>query len=517
MGRIHSRIHGNTATNKTRWTGCLHSDFFMNSGLKVYLAIHIEAEGGAVVAGLWDGATLRTEKIHEFPNTPVAIADTLRWDVLRLWHEIKIGLTLAGRKYGKQVVSIGVDTWGVDFVLLNGAEEILGMPYHYRDARTAGALERAFSRVSRAEIYMQTGIQFMELNSVYQLQSWQKSAPDILDAARTLLFMPDFLHWCLCGSRTTEFTIATTSQCLKSGTHQWALGMLEKLGLPTHFFPEVVAAGTSLGTLRKSVAELTGLTGVKVVTPAAHDTASAVVGVPTIHTGKPDWAYIYSCAWSIMGVEVEKPVLSLKSFSSNFTNEGGVDGTCRLLKNINGMWLVQQCQQSFAAAGREYDLPQLDALAREVQLQESVVDLDDPRFFNPPDVPKAIQDYCQETLQTVPLTDAEVVCCAYKSVAEKYSKNLADLEELTGESIKVIHVVGSGAQSATLNQFTADACQRPVVAGPVEVSVLGNLLIQARADNQFHSLAEMRESIHRISQLHHYDCYGGFETTQFTR
>ena len=489
----------------------------MKSSLKVYLAIHIEAEVGGVVAGIWDGATLRTETLHEFSNTPVAIADTLRWDVLRLWHEILTGLTLAGKKYGSQVVSIGVDTWGVDFVLLNGAEEMLGMPYHYRDARMAGALERAFSHVSRAEIFMQTGIQFMELNTLYQLQAWQKSAPDLLGAAQTLLFMPDFVHWCLCGAKTTEFTIASTSQCLKSGTHQWALGLLEKLGLPTHFFPEVVASGTPLGTLRKSVAERTGLTGVTVVTPAAHDTASAVVGMPTIHTGKPDWAYIYSCAWSIMGVEVEKPVLSLKSFSANFTNEGGVDGTCRLLKNINGMWLVQQCRESFAAAGRVYDLPQLDALAREVQLQESVVDLDDPRFFNPADVPKAIQDYCRETGQAVPQTDGEVVCCAYKSVAEKYSKTLSDLEELTGDPIKVIHVAGSGSRSTTLNQFTADACQRPVVAGPVEVSVLGNLLIQARADRQFQSLSEMREVVRQISRLHHYDCYGGFETTQFTR
>jgi len=472
---------------------------------KVYLAVDLGAESGRVMAGVWNGKTLRLEEINRFSNGPVALGETIRWDVLRLWAEIQNGLTLAGKKFGRKIVSVGADTWGVDFVLLNKQEEILGQPYHYRDARTRGGLERAFKRVPREEIFAQSGLQFMELNSLYQLLGWQKQSPAILDAADALLFMPDFLHWAMCGVKRAEFTIASTSQFVHPLKRGWSLPLLKKFGLPTHFLPKIVPPGTTLGAFRKSLAERTGLDGVKVVAPPSHDTASAVAGVPTANTGKTNWAYLSSGTWSLMGVEVKEPVLSARALELNMTNEGGVDGTYRLLKNIMGLWLVQQCKRSFDAAGKKYDYAQLAALAGKAKPLRSIVNLNDPRFLNPPDMPTAIQDYCRETKQPVPKTPGELVRCAYESLALKYREVLGSLEELTGNSIEAIHIVGGGSQSQLLNQFTADACQRPVVAGPVEATAMGNLLTQIRADGELASLADMRAVVRASSPVERYE------------
>lgn len=472
---------------------------------KVYLAVDVGAESGRVMAGLWNGKRLRLQEIHRFPNGPVALGDSIRWDVLRLWGEIQNGLTLAGKKFGRKVVSVGADTWGVDFVLLNQQDEILGQPYHYRDARTNGMMARAFKKVPRAEIFAQSGLQFMQLNSLYQLLAWQAHSPAILASAKTLLFMPDFLHWALCGAKQVEFTNASTSQFLHPLRRDWSLPLLRKLGLPTHFLPQIIPPGTPLGPLRKSVAERTGLTGVRVVAPPTHDTASAVAGVPTKHTGKTSWAYISSGTWSLMGVEVRQAALSPRAMELNMTNEGGLDGTYRLLKNIMGLWLVQQCKRAFDAAGKQYDYARLATLAAKARPLRSIVNLNDPRFLNPPDMPKAIQAFCRETKQPVPKTEGELVRCAYESLALKYREVLGALEELTGEPIEVIHIVGGGSQSRILNQFAADACQRPVITGPVEATAMGNLLTQVRASGELSSLAEMREVVRASSEVQNYE------------
>ena len=472
---------------------------------KVYLAIDLGAESGRVMAGIWNGKILRLEEVHRFPNGPVALGETIRWDVLRLWAEIQSGLTLAGKKFGKRVISIGADTWGVDFVLLNKQDEILGLPYHYRDVRTRGALERAFQKVPRAEIFAQSGLQFMELNSLYQLLAWQAHSPAILDAADTLLFMPDFLHWALCGSKQAEFTTASTSQFLHPTRRDWSLPLLKKMGLPTHFLPQIVMPGTTLGTIRKSLALRTGLAGVKVITPPTHDTASAVAGVPIRGTGKTNWAYISSGTWSLMGVEVKQANLSPRAQALNLTNEGGIDDTYRLLKNIMGLWLVQQCKRSFAAAGRNHDYPQLTQKAARARRLRSLVNLGNPRFINPPDMPSAIQEFCRDTMQQVPKTDGELVRCCYESLALQYREVLGSLEELTGNRIEVIHIVGGGSQNNILSQFAADACERPVVAGPVEATAFGNLLTQIRADGELGALAEMREVVRVSSEVQHYE------------
>jgi rhamnulokinase len=460
---------------------------------RVYLAVDLGAESGRVIAGLWNGKTIRLEEIHRFPNGPVMLAETMRWDVLRLWVEIQNGLALAGKKYGRSVVSVGADTWGVDFVLLNPKNEILGQPYHYRDARTRGMLAKAFRRVPRSEIFAETGLQFMELNSLYQLLALKAATPDLLEAADTLLMMPDFLHFCLCGSRVVEFTNGTTTQCMNPTTRSWASGLLKRFGLPTRIFPKIVSPGTRLGKLRKSVAEATGLPGINVIAPPTHDTASAVAAVPTANTGRANWAYVSSGTWSLAGAEVRKPALSPRTLELNMTNEGGLDGTCRLLKNIMGLWLIQQCKRSFDAKGASWDYSELSAMAAQAPPLRSLIDPDDSRFLNPPDMPKAIQDFCRETRQPVPQTEGELVRCASESLALKYGVVLGWLHELTGELPEVIHIVGGGSRNQLLNQMAADACQRPVVTGPVEATAMGNLLVQVRASGELRTLSEMRE------------------------
>ncbi|HZR20596.1 MAG TPA: rhamnulokinase family protein [Verrucomicrobiae bacterium] len=472
---------------------------------KVYLAIDLGAESGRVMAGLWNGRKLRLEQVHRFPNGPIEIADSLRWDVLRIWSEIQDGLGLARKRFGASIISVGADTWGVDYVLLDRRGELLGQPFHYRDRRTNGVMERAFRKVPRGEIFAQTGLQFMQLNTLFQLLATKATNPELLERADCLLFMPDFVHWALCGSRAAEFTIASTSQCLNPVTRKWSKNLLKNVGLPLGIFPEVISPGSLLGKLRPGVAERTGLAGLKVIAPPAHDTASAVAGVPTRNTGRPNWAYLSSGTWSLMGVEVEKASLTARTQELNLTNEGGLDGTYRLLKNIMGLWLVQQCKRAFDHRGLGYDYAQLARLAADAAALRSLVNPDDPRFLNPPDMPKAIQDFCRETHQPIPKTPAQLVRCAYESLALKYRQVLGWLEELTNNRIEVIHIVGGGSQNQILNQFTADACQRPVLAGPVEATAMGNLLVQVRASGELASLQEMREAVQRSSRVSVYE------------
>jgi rhamnulokinase len=333
----------------------------------------------------------------------------------------------------------------------------------------------------------------------------KQNTPELLEQTGTLLFMPDFIHWALCGSNVAEFTIASTSQCLNPVNRTWASGLLKKFGLPTRIFPKLVAPGAKLGRLRKGVAERSGLAGVNVVAPPAHDTASAVAGVPTANSGKANWAYLSSGTWSLMGVELDKASLSPRTLELNLTNEGGLDGTYRLLKNIMGLWLVQQCKRSFDSRGKALDYAQLARLAAKAPPLRSLVNVDDSRFLNPPDMPKAIQDFCRKTGQPIPRTEGELVRCAYESLALKYRQVLGSLEELSGNRLEVIHIVGGGSQSDILNQFTAHACQRPVVAGPVEAAAMGNLLVQARSSGELKSLAEIRAVVRSSSGVKRYE------------
>jgi rhamnulokinase len=469
---------------------------------RVFLAVDLGAESGRVIAGVLRDGRVELDELHRFPNGPVSVAGTRRWDVLRLWSDIQDGLALAARKYGRAIVSVGVDTWGVDYVLLSKKGEILGAPYNYRDARTHGVMEQAFTRVPRRDIFAQSGLQFMEINTLYQVIAMQLQDPELLAMADRFLMIPDFFHWLLCGSRVVEFTNATTTQFFHPTNRGWATELLRKFDIPVRMFPEVVPPGTKLGRLREDVSARTGLERIEVIAPATHDTGAAVAAVPTANTGRANWAYISSGTWSLIGVEVQQAVLTDAALALNVTNEGGVDGTYRLLKNVMGLWLVQQSRAAFEKAGRTYDYSRLAQIAAEAEPFRSLVDPNDGTFLNPDDMANAIREYCRRTQQPIPETDGQVVRCALESLALKYRQVLEGIESLTGEKIEVIHVVGGGSRNELLNEFTASACHRPVIAGPTEATALGNVLLQARALGDVSTLAGIRDIVRRSSEMH---------------
>ena len=484
-----------------------------------YLAVDLGAESGRVVAGLFDGRQVRLEELHRFPNGPVQVADSLRWDVLRLWTEIQQGLAKAAQSYGAGAVSVGVDTWGVDYVLLGKRGEMLGHPFHYRDPRTRGIQDAALTRVPRHEIFARTGLQFMPINTLFQLIAMQQQQPELLSQAERFLMMPDLFHWLLCGSQVVEFTNGTTSQCMNATTCNWAVDLLRRFELPTAMFPDVVFPGTRLGKLRGTLAEQCRLPRLEVVAPATHDTASAVAAVPTERSGTAEWAYISSGTWSLMGLELSQPVLSPRALELNLTNEGGLDGTWRLLKNIMGLWLVQECRRAFLRQGRDVSYSELSQLAAGAPPFRSVVDPDSPQFLSPQEMPVEMRQWCESRGEPAPGTDGELIRCALESLALKYRQVLGWLEELSGTRVEVLHIVGGGSQNELLNQFAANACGRPVVAGPVEATALGNVLVQARSAGALTTLADMRSIVRHSSVLKTYqpqdqgawsDAYGRF-------
>jgi rhamnulokinase len=459
---------------------------------KCFLGIDLGAESGRVMAGLWDGQRLRLEEVRRFPNGGVSVGETLRWDIVRIVGEIERGLTAAAQKFGDSIVSMGADTWGVDFALLSKSGEMLGLPRHYRDARNPAAMERLLAALPRAEIFAASGVQFIPINTLCQLLALRDENPEILETAEMFLMIPDFLHWHLCGSRAGEFTNATTTQFFHPREKCWSTALLEKLGLPTKILPEVVTPGTELGAVRDSVLQRTGLGRVKVVAPATHDTGSAVAAVPTAGTGRGNWAYISSGTWSLLGVELAAPNLSPQAAAMNLTNEGGVDGSYRLLKNIMGLWILQCCRRAFEKRGGVADYAELVHLAQMAPPFRSLIDPDDLEFLNPPDMPNAIATFCRETNQPAPRDEGEFARCVLESLALKYATVVEALEDITGQWMEAIHIVGGGSRNALLNQFTADACARKVVAGPVEATVLGNVLVQARAAGELRSLDDIR-------------------------
>lgn len=472
---------------------------------RCYLGVDLGAESGRVVAGLFDGHSLELKELNRFSNGPVNIGGSLRWDVLKLWTGIQEGLVKAHNEFGGDIASVGVDTWGVDYVLLSKTGEILGQPYNYRDVRTRGLMQAAFQKIPRQQIFAATGLQFMEINTLYQLIAMQRTNPELMRLASRFLMMPDFFHWCLAGSQVVEFTNATTSQCFDASQRNWAFDLLRTLEVPTEMFGEVVSPGTKLGRLRAEIAERTGLPRIDVIAPATHDTAAAVVAVPTENTGAANWAYLSSGTWSLLGVETPQAILTPRALELNVTNEGGVDGTYRLLKNIMGLWLVQEIRSSLERAGRTIDYAQLAQRATVAEPFRSLIDPDDPSFLSPPDMPSAIRDSCAAHGQPAPETEGQLVRCALESLALKYRVVLRQLEELTGTPVEVVHIVGGGSKNELLNQFTANACGKPVVTGPVEGTVMGNVLVQARAMGEIGTLAEIREVVRNSTPIKRYE------------
>jgi rhamnulokinase len=464
---------------------------------KNLLAYDLGAESGRGILGLFDGSRLRLEVVHRFPNGPVRTLDALHWDVLRLWGEMLAALRKAVADFGR-IDALGVDTWGVDFALLGRGGTLLGNPRHYRDPHTEGYPEAAFAAVPRREIYRQTGLQFMRFNSLYQLLALRRDRSPLLDVAESLLMVPDLLHYFFTGTRVNEFTDVSTSQMYDPTAKGWAFGMMEKLGLPTGILGTIAQPGTVLGPLRLSVAAEAGAPAVPVVLPGSHDTASAVAAVPA--RGE-SWCYISSGTWSLMGAEIPAPLISDQTLGYNFTNEGGVGGTIRFLKNIMGLWLVQECRRCWERAGRSHTYDELTRLAEAAPPFASLVDPDHSSFWLPPDMPAALGDFCERSGQAVPNEPGAVVRCALESLALRYRWVLERLEELLGRRIDVIHIVGGGGQNRLLNQLTADACGRTVLAGPVEATAIGNVLVQMIGLGAIGSLAEGREVVRRSFEV----------------
>ena len=459
----------------------------MSSGY-TYLAIDLGAESGRAISATLQDGKLSLHEAHRFANRPVRLPDGLHWDVLRLWSEIQTGLA-AAVKDGQKLAGIGLDTWGLDFALLDREGALLATPFHYRDLRTDGMLDEAFQRISRQDIFANTGIQFMQINSLYQLLAMVLHVSPLLDVAQTFLTIPDLFNYWLSGQITCEFTNATTTQCYDPLKRDWAWPVLDALGIPRYLFQPVTQPGSLLGPLLPAVAEETGAGDILVIAPACHDTGSAVVAVPAENK---DFAWISSGTWSILGVEVTQPGLSQQALKYNLTNEGGVFGTWRLSKNVTGLWLVQECRRNWARQGEALSYDELTRLAAEARPFLAVIDPDEDAFLHPGDLPARLQDYCRQTSQPVPQTKGEIVRVALESIALKYRWVLERLEELLGRHLEPVHIIGGGTRNRLLNQFTADATGRTVVTGPVEATAVGNVLMQAIALGHLTSLEEGR-------------------------
>lgn len=456
-----------------------------------HLALDLGAESGrAVVGSLADGRLVLAET-HRFPNQPVNKPNGLYWDISNLWDEIKTSLSISAGKF--HLASLGVDTWGVDFGLLDRDGNLLDQPRHYRDTRTDGMLEEAFRRVSREQIFAQTGIQFMQINTLYQLLAMAIADDPRLRTAKTFLTMPDLFNYWMSGVATCEFTIATTTQCFDPVLRTWAVPLLDALGIPADIFPAVCHPGTQLGTLLPAVAAETGAGPIPVIAPACHDTASAVAAVPAEEN---NFAWLSSGTWSILGAEVRHPVLSPKALEYNFTNEGGVFGSWRLSKNIMGLWIVQECRREWNLG---YD--ELTSLAAQAKPFLAVINPDDSVFLHPGDMPGKIRQVCSKSGQAVPQTQGEIIRVALESLALKYRLVLERLEELVGRRLEPLHIIGGGTKNRLLNQFSADATGRMVTAGPVEATASGNILIQAITLGEIDSLEKARGVVRRSFEI----------------
>jgi rhamnulokinase len=456
--------------------------------LTTLAAVDLGAQSGRVAVGRLVGDELAVEEVHRFANEPVRAGGTLQWDVLRLYGDVLDGLRAAARS--GQLDSVAVDSWGVDFGLVDDRGNLLRNPVHYRNARRAAEFEAVLERVPARELYDRTGIQLMPINTIFELAAMAADGDPALDAASRLLLIPDLMHHWLCDSEVSERTNATTTQCLDVQTGTWADDILERLEIPAQILPDVVPPATVLGAITSEAA----LDGVTVVASATHDTASAVAAVPLRDERS---AYISLGTWSLVGIETREPVMGDAAFHANATNEGGVEGTFRVLRNVTGLWLLHECTRTWEAEGRAYAIDDLIELARASEPRRSLVDPNDRSFADPGDMPGRIAEYCDRTGQPRPGDDGAVVRCILESLALKHAETVATLGALAGRDLETIHVVGGGARNELLCRWTADAACMTVVAGPAEATLVGNLLVQAMALGEISTLSEGRELVRR--------------------
>jgi rhamnulokinase len=467
-----------------------------------YLAIDLGAESGRLILGTLADGRLKLEEIHRFKNGAIEILGTLRWDLLGLWAEVLAGLRKAQSAGAK---SLSVDSWGVDYVLVRRTEPMLGLAFHYRDPRAGGPYKRLKEDQGEAFIYERTGIQFMHLNSLYQLVADHERDPEWVASSDGFLMIADWFHWLLTGRRTVEETNASTTQLYDPVRRAWSWELIERLGLPrTLFRSEVVTPGTILGPVSKTLG--LGYSSPEVVACCTHDTGSAVVAVPA-ETGN-DWAYLSSGTWSLIGVELPAPLLNEDARKANFTNELGFGHTVRFLKNIIGLWLLQECRRQWVRDGHELDYAEITRLAENTEPLRSLIQPDDPRFLPPGDMPSRIREFCKETNQPIPETPGQIARCIFESLALLYAVRLEELERLTGRTIRTLHIVGGGSCNKLLNQLAANATGRAVIAGPVEATAIGNVLVQAIAMGDVADLSAARRIVRDTFEVERFEPAG---------
>jgi rhamnulokinase len=455
-------------------------------------AIDVGAQSGRVVLGRLDGERLTIEEVHRFANVPVAAAGTLHWDALRLYEEILDGLAAAAAGEPAGIDSVGVDSWGVDFGLIDRGGRLIGNPVHHRDRQTEGVMERVFACVPARELYERTGIQLMPINTIFQLVAMAEAGDRALEVAHRLLFMPDLFHFWLSGVASCELTNATTSQCYDPRAQAWATDILARLGLPVEMFRETVLPSSVLGPLRPEVGERTRLRRAVVVAPATHDTGSAVAATPLRDRNS---VYISAGSWSLVGMELAAPLITEETFAANLTNEGGLGETVRLLRNVDGLWLLHECRRAWKADGHAWEFDELVRMAEDSPPLRSFVEPNDPRFLAPGNVPDRIRAFCAETGQDVPSDPGSVVRCVIESLALKHRQTVQLLADATGAEPREVHIVGGGSRNAPLCRWTADATELPVLAGPVEATAIGNLAAQAMALGELATLDDARRVI----------------------
>lgn len=458
--------------------------------MKRVLAFDFGASSGRAIIGKFENGKIELSEVHRFSNDPVSVNGTTYWDVLRLFYEIKQGIIKAKQAGGFD--SIGIDTWGVDFGLLDEFGCLLENPIHYRDTRTVGMIEEAEKYISKREMYDITGIQFMELNTVFQLLALKEKRPHMLERTDKMLFMPDLFAYMLTGEKNTEYSIATTSQMIDLETNSWSAKLLDKLGIKKDIFAPIVKSGTKVGFLSKEICEECGVESVPVIAVCEHDTQSAISAVPC-----PDgeFAFISSGTWSLFGTELEKPVVNDTTYEINVTNEGGYDFSTGFLKNIIGLWLIQESRRQWAREGENYSYADLEKLALEAEPFRCFIDPDAPEFVPHGNLPERVREYCRKTNQYVPETVGEIMRCIYESLAMKYRETFDKIKECTGKDYPVIHVIGGGTKDTLLCQLTANSCGCEVKAGPIEATVLGNLAVQLISHGEIKDIKEAREII----------------------
>ena len=463
---------------------------------KRVLAFDFGASSGRAIIGCFDGDKITLEEVHRFSNDPVSVGGTVYWDVLRLFYEIKQGIVKA--KIAGGFDSIGIDTWGVDFGLIDSEGKLMENPVHYRDSRTAGLVDEAFKTMPKEKLYGVTGIQFMELNTLFQLISLKKYRPWMLERADKMLFMPDLFGYMLTGKMCAEYSIASTSQLIDLDKRTWSDEILDAFEIKKSIFAPLVQPGTVLGELSKEICEECGVDPVPVISVCGHDTQSAITSVPC---EDGDFAFLSSGTWSLFGTELEKPIVNETSMNINITNEGGFDGSTGFLKNIIGLWLIQESRRQWKREGKEYSYADLEKLALAAEPFKCFIDPDAPEFVPHGNIPERVREFCRRTGQYVPETVGEIMRCIYESLAMKYRLTFEKLRECTERDYPVIHVIGGGTKDGLLCQMTANSCDRTVKAGPIEATVMGNVAVQLMSDGSVENIGQARKIVAASSEL----------------